>query len=513
MPSSVPSTSSSSGKPSVTPSESSSTKLQGTVLSLIVALAVFLRVHAIATKSFWVDEGISAGIARLPWKQFFLVLWHREANMALYYLLLHFWMKLGSGEALVRGLSVVFSVATIPLMYSLGRRLFGNAAGLMAAWLLAINAYHIRYAQEARGYALVVLLTTLSTWLLVRNLQRPAAARWGAYALTSALAVYAHFFGALVVAAHVAAMLWLPREAAPWRGFGRSVRWFAYMVLPLAALAAKIGGGPVNWLPSPSLATVTNFFAVMTGNGGAALMVLDALALLLAAFFGWRAWRSAGSSKESWGYVLIFLWLLAPPAAVLFVSLVRPFFLARYLIFCLPALVLGVAAGVARLRPAALGWVLAAAISVFCAQGTRSYYRADFDLNREDWRSATGFILDSAKPGDAIFFTSLGRLPYDYYRTLRKPAPPGPWILNAPDGASLEYKDFLVIPLAEMLRDARPAPDRVWLVFFLNRMPSGEEDRTSLMLRAVYGKGRRLEEQQEFPQITVLLYTRDSVSR
>lgn len=513
MVNSAPSSNPISGKLSLHPTELSATKLQWAAVSLIAAIATFLRLYAITAKSFWVDEGISAGIARLPWKQFFLVLWHREANMALYYFLLHFWMKLGSGEAFVRGLSVVFSVATIPLMYSLGRRLFGNATGLMAAWLLAINAYHIRYAQEARGYALVVFLATLSTWLLVRNLQRPAAARWGAYALVSALAVYAHFFGALVVVAHVAAMLWLPREAAPWRGFGRSVRWFGYMVLPLAALAAKIGGGPVNWLPSPNLATVTNFFAVMTGNGGAALMALDALALLLAAFFGWRAWRSLGRTEESWGCVLIFLWLLAPPAAVLLVSLVRPFFLARYLILCLPALLLGVAAGVARLRPAALGWILGAAISVFCAQGTLSYYRADFDLYREDWRSAASFILDNAEPGDAIFFTSFGRLPYDYYRTLRNPSARGPLILNAPDEDALQYKDFLVIPLAEMLRDARPAPDRVWLVFFLNRMPSGDEDRTSLMLQAVYGQGRHLIVQKEFPQITVLLYARDLPSR
>ena len=78
--------------------------------------------------------------------------------MGVYFLLLHFWLMLGSSLGFLRGLSVLFSVATIPVIYALGARLFGRNAGLIAAWLLAINAFHIRYAQEIRGYAMVALL-------------------------------------------------------------------------------------------------------------------------------------------------------------------------------------------------------------------------------------------------------------------------------------------------------------------------------------------------------------------
>jgi len=149
------------------------------LLVLITLVAALLRLHGIASKSLWLDEGISVEIARLPWRQFFYVLRHREINMSLYYVLLHFWLALGSTEGFIRGLSVLFSVATVPALYALGARLFGRVAGLLAAWLLAINAYHIRYAQEARSYALVVFIATLATWLLVRNLQEPASAHLG----------------------------------------------------------------------------------------------------------------------------------------------------------------------------------------------------------------------------------------------------------------------------------------------------------------------------------------------
>src|SRR5712692_6465637 len=157
------------------------TKTTFWLLALITLVAAILRWHGIASKSFWLDEGISVEIARLPWRQFLYVLRHREINMALYYLLLHFWLAMGSTEGFIRGFSVLFSVATVPVLCALGARLFGRRAGLLAAWLLSINAYHIRYAQEARSYALVVFFATLATWLLVRNLQEPASARWAAY--------------------------------------------------------------------------------------------------------------------------------------------------------------------------------------------------------------------------------------------------------------------------------------------------------------------------------------------
>ena len=77
--------------------------------------------------------------------------------MALYYLLLRFWLLIGSTEGFIRGLSVLASVATLPLFLRAGQRACLDAR---PAWSrsgsLAINAFHIRYAQEARGYALVV---------------------------------------------------------------------------------------------------------------------------------------------------------------------------------------------------------------------------------------------------------------------------------------------------------------------------------------------------------------------
>jgi hypothetical protein len=63
-----------------------------------------LRFHALAAKTFWFDEGVSVGIAGLDWYNFVRILWRREANMSLYYLLLRPWLHFGNSESFVRSL-------------------------------------------------------------------------------------------------------------------------------------------------------------------------------------------------------------------------------------------------------------------------------------------------------------------------------------------------------------------------------------------------------------------------
>ena len=136
------------------------------LLALIAAVAAVLRFHSLAAKSFWFDEGVSVAIARLDWYNFARILWRREANMSLYYFLLHYWVHFGGSEFFIRSLSVFFAIASVPVIFLLGGRLLDSRIGLIAAALLAVNAYHVQYSQEARSYSLMVLLCSLSSGFL-----------------------------------------------------------------------------------------------------------------------------------------------------------------------------------------------------------------------------------------------------------------------------------------------------------------------------------------------------------
>src|SRR5919108_234466 len=91
--------------------------LEVAVLLGVTTVGAVLRFWHLGGRSLWVDEGTTAVIARLDWWNFLRLLWRREANMALYYLLMRGWIHVGHGEAWLRALSAIFGVLAIPAIY------------------------------------------------------------------------------------------------------------------------------------------------------------------------------------------------------------------------------------------------------------------------------------------------------------------------------------------------------------------------------------------------------------
>jgi mannosyltransferase len=275
-------------------------------LVFITLAAAALRFHSLAAKSFWLDEAMSVEIARLPWHGLFFDLWHREANMAPYYVLLRPWLDVSSSEGFIRSLSVLFSVATIPVVYALGVRLFVRPAGILAAWFLAINAYHIRYAQEARAYAMVVFFAVLASWLFTKNIHEPAGAHWKTYTAACVLCVYSHFYGGLIVVSHVVSLAFLPPGHADWRKIVRSLVWFSLFVVPIAVLSARAGTAPLDWIPRIDRDTLPSLAILFAGNYGVSLLTLDLAMIGLTALSAIRVWRESGRTVQAWRYGLLF---------------------------------------------------------------------------------------------------------------------------------------------------------------------------------------------------------------
>jgi mannosyltransferase len=479
---------------------------------MISLVATALRLHALAAQSFWLDEGFSVAVARLPLSLFFQAVWRRELGMSLYFFLLHFWLLLGKSEGFIRGLSVVASVATVPVLYAVGARLFGRTTGLLAAWLLAINAFHVRFGQEARGYALVAFFATLATWLLIRNLQEPGAARWGLFAAAGALAAYSHFYGALVMVAHFLSLMFLRRTQIAWRkivfGFGQ----FAVLMIPIAIFSARTATGLITWLPSVSLTELLSFGVAFSGNDGRILFALDVLMIGAAALAAARVQRAQHGGPERWNYFLVFLWLLAPLGIILAVSLVRPIFFPRYLSPCLPALVLLVAAGIARLRPMALGAAFGIAISACSLLGTFSYYQRDFDVAHENWRGASEYLFDRAQPGDTVFvFPPFARAPLEFYRWQRQSASTWPKSLNPSDDTRLPGEDLVTIPETNLQSVGVPG-NRVWLVLLAVYNPTGKPDPAEFAVRDWLVAGRRRVDVHRLYPIDIDLFEKDAPS-
>jgi mannosyltransferase len=478
------------------------------ILTLITAFAAFLRFHALAARTFWFDEGVSVGIARLDWYNFGRILWRREANMSLYYLLLRGWLQLGQSEFFVRTLSVLLALATISVIYFLGRRLFDSRTGMISAILLAVNAYHIRYSQEARSYSLMVLLCVGSSLYFLKVLGLPSRRNRIAYILLSSAAVYAHFYSGFLIAAQWLSLLFLDRESIP-QEMKKDWRWIALLVSPIAVFVATTGAGPLRWIQRPGLKSLWTLGLRLTGNDGAILLMAYAIACLAAVVPALLAHPETRMrvSGEPWRYRFLGLWLLFPILFVLALSLARPLFLPRYFILCLPALLLLAAARLSRIRHP---WIMAFATLLFVVlsiQGTASYYRQDFeDTNREDWRAASQYILTNAHPGDAIVFhIPMGRMPYEYYLSLQNTISTYPIVLYPSHGDQIDFRDFVEKPSYDQLEHSLPKYERVWLVLS-HAGPSGRDETSITVARLIAASHSRVDP-HDFTGLEVILYS------
>ena len=440
---------------------------------VITACAAALRFHLLGAKTFWFDEGVSVAIARLDAYNFFRILWRREANMSLYYALLHPWLRMDDSEAFIRGLSVLFAVASIPAIYALGRRLFDSQTGLIAAALLSVNAFHICYSQEARSYSLMVLLCILSSMYLVKTSDTPSQRNRVAYITFSSLAVYAHFYSLLLLVAQWLSLRYvkLPSSAkespASWK---KSWKVLAICISPILLFIATTGAGPLRWIQRPGVKDLWNFALLLSGHDGAILLLSCAALATLGAYPASRK----NLADAAWPRQFLLVWLLVAPLLVLILSIFRPLFLPRYFIFCLPALLLLVAVGFARLRSP---WVRAPLLVLYLAlslRGTSVYYSHDFDNARDDWRSATNYVLQNAHPSDAVLFhVPMGRMPYEYYLSLSKKDASGPIVLYPYHGPRITFLDFVEKPDYPRISGALPQYRRVWVVISHAETPSG----------------------------------------
>lgn len=165
-----------------------------TYLAAIFCLALVLRGWYINTRSLWFDEAFSWRMARLPVREL-VERTTRDHNPPLYYIVLHWWMRmLGESPWILRLPSVLCGALTVLAGAWLAAevaRYRGSAssvvrAALLAALLLALNSAQIRWGGEARMYSLGTLLALACTALLVRALHAQRDARlWSAYTMVT----------------------------------------------------------------------------------------------------------------------------------------------------------------------------------------------------------------------------------------------------------------------------------------------------------------------------------------
>lgn len=336
----------------------------------------------------------------------------------------------GESPWTIRLPSLLFGVATVPLLAQLGRAVGARREGLAAALLLAVSYHHVWFSQNARGYSAIACLTVAGMWLLLRALSEPRRAfpRWLAYAVVAALGAYTHLTMILVVVGHAAAVavdLTRRRRWVEWRGplmgFGGAALLTLALYAPMADDVIAFFGetkSNLRGVSTPGWAALEGLRVLVMGVGGG-LVALGAVVVL-----GGAAVAAAGTVSLARRAPLFVLLVAMPMVATLAgAALARGTLYPRFFFFAIgPALLIAtcgtrVLAEWLSARWPALGpprRLFALAVGLVAVLSAASL-AANYRFPKQDFAGAMAYVVAQRAAGDLVVSTGV---PADPYRTL-----------------------------------------------------------------------------------------------
>lgn len=419
------------------------------LLVALVVLAAILRFATLDVQSLWLDEAATVGLVRRGLWDMLSALPSAESSPPLYYVVAWFWAKLFGADALgLRSLSAVCGTLTVPVAFAAARPVSARA-GLWAAAIAAASPLAFYYSQEARGYALLILLCGVSFVLFQRALDSPRPRTLVLWTLAGALALLTHYFALFLLLPET---LWLARRHG-WRLLGPYVGVIALIGAALVPLAARQrSDSKSNWIEDTSLASrvaqAPKQFLVgidspaeILASACAGLLLIAAIALLVTRG-GERERRVAGRTAAIVAVAIGLPLLLAATGAI-------DVFNGRNVVGAwVPAAAVVAIAVAAGGRAGAVVGALLVALSLAVIAGVL----ADATTQRDDWRDAAKAL--SANGARLIVAPSNGEVPLRVYL-------PGVRQLR---GRTIETRElaFLALPTRRAGRDSLPPdPPRV----------------------------------------------------
>ena len=386
----------------------------------LVALAFALRAAGLDFQSLWRDEVDAIRFATRAWDQVFRMFVQPGQNGPLYYLTLRPWLRLaGESEYALRFFSVISGTLAVALVYRVARRLFPSlpVLALLAAALAATSPYLIWYGQEGKMYSLVLALVLISMDRYLSALDRGGWQRWLLYVAFTAIAVYVHLIAAFMIPVQIIAFFVMgsDKRKARWKGwlFSTGILLLPYVPLMRWQLPLLLSPADTGYRFVPlhdMLSSLLVSYSLGPISGSLRWTIVFFLVVLFAAAWLWRDHRSRLASLG-----ILACWVLVPVMGLFLLTLVRPMYTARYLIFVLPAYLTLLAAGVVVIagRSRLLAAVLLAAL---LGTNLLGVVRQSQTPLKADFRSATEYVESRRAPGDLLVFQiPYGRHAFNYY--------------------------------------------------------------------------------------------------
>ena len=394
-------------------------------------LGAVLRFYGLGFQSLWSDELASWDISNRETISQVIGGVRSDDHPPLYFLILRFaqWI-FGDSEWALRLPSAFAGWLCIPAIYLLGKRLYSEREGIVAALFLAVFWAPIYFSQEARVYSMLILLSILTSYfwwgvMLSLRYRRELPTREAAlYVVCALLCAYVHYFGLILVVLQGAALSAL-----------------AYGTLrKVTLLYAPVAVAYLPWLPSmvhhfrsntrsgtwtgdPILQIPPDYFQFLFGRSG----LLSLAAWTLLSFLLIRGWDDLRRRRKGRGVppgLLLAAWALGPFVVAYIAS--QSTFLSltdENLLVSLPAVYLLLARSTTRTFSGRAAAVFQGTVAVGLAAVGLAYLLFSMDYyttqTKEQVREAAAYVVAHEDKGTLVVRCDAGKR-LDYYLNAEK---------------------------------------------------------------------------------------------
>lgn len=383
-------------------------KRENTIVFLIIFFAVFLRLINL-DQSLWLDEATQAILSQ---GSVYSIIFERGVDFhpPFSYLILHFWIKMGTSEIWLRMLSVIFGVGTVWIAYKLTKVLFNKKIALLSTILLTVNHYHIYYSQEVRMYAQATFFGVLSIYFFHRSIKNPKSIYFAGYILSTAALLYTHYDGFFLVFAQIFYLLLKEKEKFKNFVLNLLIIFLTYIPwIPQFLIQFQNGLMANEYLPGwrdvlsmPFYKAIPLIFIKFSfGRINLEENIVHILLALSILFITTFLIFKSKEFKNDKNYSLVLFWFFIPIILSLIISFKIPLNQPFRLLYVIPAFSILLSLGILSMGKAKIffiGGILAISLS-----GLILYY-GDSKYQREDWRGATRFIVENSDDDTQVIF-------------------------------------------------------------------------------------------------------------
>lgn len=407
-------------------------------LLAIAGITIIISFFTLFSQSIRLDESQSLWVSTKPVASI-LSLDAKDVLVPLYSIILHFWLQFfGTSVIAARVLSLIFLIATIPVLFILYREASNDRIALISTLAFSLSPFVIWYGNETRMYALFTCIAALSNVFFLRMVRSDGLRGKLGYFMSTVIGFYTHYFFVFLV---ITQMLYLC-GAVFLRGVRRSdVRhssivsfrryrrlFFIYFgvvflaiifFLPWGIYVIRLGAAANTQplIPPPTSFNIfqafVNFIFGFQPSFVQAIIISLWPLLVMVFFFIFTRKNRIDAKNIEYFVVASFL----PIALVYVASYIKPIFLSRYLIFTTPSLfflLIWILMSYSRKISAILvSFVLLVLFGLMMYQNISTSTPV-----KEDYHDVASYLNTHAGPSDIVAVTPPFTIyPIEYYYT------------------------------------------------------------------------------------------------